>query len=129
MSNPFRHIQVSTDSNHLVITPIDQYVRGDALSDALREEIDRVLGPANSVILDMQHVHTISSSGLRPILHLRREMHRRGGIFRICGLRPYVLDLLRVVRLSREPIEVQADVAAAIASMPSSSNTCEGMSP
>ena len=52
------------------------------------------------VVLDLNEVQFIDSSGLGVLLALVREMHEKGGAITICCARPPVKALFRMVRLS-----------------------------
>lgn len=49
-----------------------------------------------SVLLDMAEVEFMSSSGLRALLLLRKELLASGGVLRLCALQPPVLEVFTI---------------------------------
>ncbi len=68
------------------------------------EEVGRNLSEScsatNKVVLDLEGVQFIDSSGLGIILALVREMHEKGGKIALCCAGSTVQALFRMVRLS-----------------------------
>jgi anti-anti-sigma factor len=120
MSTPnYHHVAVSVEQGVLVLTLIDQQIRGDEVAEAVRREITDALerSGARQCVLNLQHVQSVSSSGLRPIIHLRREIQNLSGQLRICGVSEFISDVLHTVRLFTQPFDIQPDVAAAVANL------------
>jgi stage II sporulation protein AA (anti-sigma F factor antagonist) len=118
---PFKHI-----SCPIVVLRLEtSQLIGDAIADALREEFlaarERV--GARHVVVDFEAVAYLSSASFRPLLSLLREVRARQGHLVLCNLNPNVHEIFTVTRLisshgsAPAAFEVQADVAAAVASL------------
>jgi anti-anti-sigma factor len=109
----------------LVLTITEPQLLGDKLVHALRQELLEVVAQpgTHKVVLDLQPVKVLSSEAFRPLLSLRRTVQERGGQLVLCNLAPTVAKVLHDTRLittsrsSTATFEVQADVAAAVASL------------
>ncbi len=71
-------------SGHLLATTAD--IARKALNDAL-ETTDKL-------ILDMEDVDFMASSGLRVILEIMKKMSQKGGVFQIRNVNETVLEVL-----------------------------------
>src|SRR5204862_7312096 len=69
--------------------------RLDAVStdSAITEVRAAIANGARSVLLDMADVTFLSSSGLRALLLLRKELLAHGGELRLCRLQPQVQEV------------------------------------
>ena len=100
---------------------------GDVVADALREDFltARKRVEARHVVVDFQAVTYLSSASFRPLLSLLREVRAHNGRLILCNLHPDVHEVFTVTRLISSPrsapgaFEVQADLAAAVASLSS----------
>jgi anti-anti-sigma factor len=78
---------------------------------------------ARHVVVDFEAVAYLSSASFRPLLSLLREVRARQGHLVLCNLNPNVHEIFTVTRLisshgsAPAAFEVQADVAAAVASL------------
>src|SRR5438445_11393263 len=117
----FKHIQCHVEQGVFVVNLLDKQLRGDELGDALRQELIAAVNEAGTqrVVLDFKDVDYLSSSGIRPLLSLRR--HLQGGRLVLCNLGPMIADVLHATRListsgsSTVPFEAAPDLATAIA--------------
>ncbi|HZT80854.1 MAG TPA: STAS domain-containing protein [Gemmataceae bacterium] len=119
--NPYRHSECSL----VVMRVTEAQLQGDALSDALREDllgaVDR--SGAAHVVIDFGAVTYLASVAFRPLLSLHRKLKERGGRLVLCGMSPVVAEVFYVTRLvstkgsSAAPFEMQPDVPAAVASL------------
>ena len=120
-----RHVRSRNRARGLVLTITEPQLLGDKLVHALRQELMAVVAQPGTrqVVLDLQPVKVLSSEAFRPLLSLRRTVQERGGQLVLCNLAPTVAKVLHDTRLittsrsSTAPFEVQADVAAAVASL------------
>jgi len=120
-----RHVRSRTEHGVLVLTITEPQLLGDTLVHALRQELLAVVARpgTHKVVLDLQPVKVLSSEAFRPLLSLRRTVQERGGQLVLCNLAPTVAKVLHDTRLittsrsSTATFEVQADVAAAVASL------------
>lgn len=109
----------------LVLRVTEANVAGDAVADRLRDELlaryDH--SGATHVVLDLSAVSYLSSSGLRPLLALSRQVRAREGRLVLCGLSADVQGVFVATRLiasggaAPATFESQPDVPAAVASL------------
>ena len=64
--------------------------------DALVEPQAAIANGARRVLLDLSAVTFLSSSGLRALLLLRKELLAHGGDLRLCALRPHVYEVFTI---------------------------------
>lgn len=107
----------------LVLRVAEPNVMGDTVADALRDDLLARYEQAGAthVVLDLSGVSYLSSSGIRPLLALNRQVRAREGRLVLCGLRPDVQGVFIATRLvssggsSPATFESQPDVPAAVA--------------
>jgi anti-anti-sigma factor len=122
-SVPSKHLNTRTVDGIWVVTLKDAQLHGDALAEAIRQELlDLVTDSgAQKIALDLRKVEYLSSVAFRPLLSLRRKLAETGGHMVLCNVSPQVQEIFQVVRListsqsSPAPFDVQLDVAAAVA--------------
>jgi stage II sporulation protein AA (anti-sigma F factor antagonist) len=123
MAEPhFSLVKARVEQGVLVLTVTEAQVQSDSLADTLRAQLLTALAhyKAHKVVLNLQQVKALSSSGIRPLLSLRRHLEEKGGQLVLCGLTPSVASVLQTTRListsrsSSALFESQPDVAAAI---------------
>ena len=64
--------------------------------DALVEPQAAIANGVQHVLLDLSAVTFLSSSGLRALLLLRKELLAQGGELRLCALRPHVYEVFTI---------------------------------
>jgi anti-anti-sigma factor len=109
----------------LILVVTEPHLRGDALVNALRDELLAAVSgaPAPRVILDFRPVAVLCSEAFRPLLSLRRRVQELGGRLVLCNLGPVVAQVFQATRLvgpnrsSSATFDVQPDLAAALASL------------
>jgi anti-anti-sigma factor len=124
MSEP-THLTCTSEQGVLVFTLTTPQIQGDALADALRQELlDAVVQTAaTKVVIDFRNVEYLGSAGFRPLLSLYRKLQQGGGRMLFCNLAPEVAGVLlstRLITTSRStvaPFEMAADLPAALASL------------
>ena len=109
----------------LLLTINAPEIRGDEITTELEQvfaaEMDGT--KATKVVVDMQAVSYITSTGVRALLSLHHKVKPLGGRAVLCGLNEMVAEVLGVMRfIDRSgqrpaPFEVQPDVAAATVSL------------
>lgn len=67
-----------------------------ALRDAVQEAVN---GGARKLLLNMEEVGTIDSSGIGEIVSAYTTVTNRGGKIRLCALPPKVSDILQITQL------------------------------
>lgn len=106
--------------------PVDSAVRIVELSGRLDAagtpaaiaRIKMVVGEvARYLLLDMAQVTFLSSSGLRALLLVRKDLHARGGELRLCALPPQVRDVFEITGFTQvfEIYPTRAEALAAFA--------------
>jgi len=70
-------------------------------AEQFRELLEAQLEGGPKVLLDLKAVAFADSTGLGAILTCLHRLSRKGGTVRICGLRPLVHEMFRVLRLDR----------------------------
>ncbi len=109
----------------VVVKVTEAQIRGDTLSDALRDEFLAVATQTQAVyvVLDFQAVTFLVSTGIRPLLSLNRYLHTRGGRLVLCNLNDNIRELFEQTRListvgsTHVVFEVQPDVPSAVAAL------------
>ena len=94
-------MEESLSGECLVITPLEgrlDAVVAAAFRDAVVTRIDQ--GPS-CIVLDMQHVGFLDSSGLGAMVFVLKHLTRRGGRLHICSIAPAVMAVLRLTRMDR----------------------------
>ncbi len=85
----------------LIVTPLESRLDAavaPAFKDALAEPIES--GPS-LIVLDLQHVTFLDSSGLGALVHVLKRVTQRGGRLNVCGITPAVMAVLRLTRMDR----------------------------
>jgi anti-anti-sigma factor len=111
------------DQGILVLTILHSRIQGEEVAQMLRDEMRQAVEQTqlHRVVIDLQHVHYLSSVAFWPLLSLRRQLNDSGGRMMICGLTGDIEDVFMTTRMISTggavdaPFEVAADVAAAIA--------------
>jgi anti-anti-sigma factor len=109
----------------VVVKVTEAQIRGDSLSDALRDEFLAIATQtgATYVVLDFQAVTFLVSTGIRPLLSLNRYLHVKGGRLVLCNLNENIRELLEQTRListagaTHVVFDAQPDVPAAVAAL------------
>jgi anti-anti-sigma factor len=126
MSKPsYYHLLSRVDRGVLVLTVTEPHLKADALADALRQELFDATArhTAHGVVLDLQYVGSLTSSGLRPLVGLHRHLRKQNTRMGLCGLSPDVAAVFAKTRLigtggSRPSLfAVYPDVTAAVAAL------------
>ena len=72
-----------------------------ATSDAERAFTEVLEGGAKEVLLDLEGVEYVSSSGLRVLLLLAKSMEKSGGTLKLCNLSPFVAEVFEISNFTR----------------------------
>lgn len=85
-----------------------------ATLDQLKGEIDRILtSPISVVVLDLEHLKEIDSSGIGAIVSLLKRMRMKKGDVRLLRLRGGVKKLFELLRIDRS-MEVYEELEKAL---------------
>jgi anti-sigma B factor antagonist len=87
-----------------------------ATADALRVTMTESLADMSDgciAVLDLSQVTFLDSSGLQALVEAHRHARPRGAVWRLCGLRPSVDQVIRLTRLD-DVFPVHADLAQAL---------------
>src|SRR5262245_8486923 len=106
----------------LMLRITEPNVMGDTVADALRAELLARYEEtgATHVVLDLSAVNYLSSSGIRPLLALNRQVRAREGRLILCGLSSDVQGVFSATRLvssggsSPATFESQPNVPSAV---------------
>jgi anti-anti-sigma factor len=85
-------VQLTKDAEYL----------GSENASAVAEELFGLVGEANGseLLLDLQNVRYMTSTGLTVLLALRGKLHAAGGRLSLCNPSPQVVEVLDVTRLN-----------------------------
>jgi anti-anti-sigma factor len=119
--SPYQYVECQA----IVLTIKESHLQGDPISDQLRADLLSAVerSRARHVVLDFQNITFVSSVAFRPLLSLHRKLKEQGGRLVLCGMCERVAEVFHVTRLvsttgtTAAPFELQADAAAAIASL------------
>jgi anti-anti-sigma factor len=126
MSKPsYCHLLSRVDRGVLVLTVTEPHLKADALAETLRQELFDATAryAAGSVVLDLQYVGSLTSSGLRPLVGLHRHLRKQKARMVLCGLSPDVAAVFaktRLISATGSPtllFAVYPDAKAAIAAL------------
>jgi anti-anti-sigma factor len=71
------------------------------IADPLREELIKMVSmPGREIVLSMEGVNFIDSSGFQAIMAVVEMANKTGSRFRICDVSPEVYELLKLMKLS-----------------------------
>jgi anti-anti-sigma factor len=80
-----------------------RFYGGDALdfacAPAVRRQLDALVRDERDVVLDLGGVAFVDSAGLSVLVGLFKSTHARGRTLMLVGVRPAVLEVMRVIRL------------------------------
>lgn len=109
-------IHISTKERFAVVALIGRF---DELATAPVEAhlIQVVNSNPQGIVLDLAGVEYISSSGLRILLMLDRAAKQRDIELRLCGLTPFVAEVINVSNLG-SIFNIYPDTRAALAGLP-----------
>ncbi len=99
----------------LVVVLDDAKSVNDGFSDDCRQLVYAAVDdhPRPRVVIDLAAIDFLSSSGVALLIGLKRRIEASGGMLALCGLQPYVTDLLVMMKLA--PLfQCTADRAAAV---------------
>jgi anti-anti-sigma factor len=67
------------------------------------------------VVVDCTGIDYLGTPGICALVQVHHWMHKRGGVMKLCGLRPLVADVFLITHLDRL-FEIYPDLAAALGS-------------
>ncbi|NLI78519.1 MAG: STAS domain-containing protein [Candidatus Riflebacteria bacterium] len=106
-------LTVETADRVTILAPtIDRLDAANAA--AFRLQVDAHLALGSRVLLDLEKIQFLDSTGLGVILGIFRQLKGSGGELRLCRPGPHVQTLFRMVRLGSK-IPVHADRTEALA--------------
>ncbi len=84
------------EANEVVVIPINDRI--DALTAPRVSKMvnERIGNGARQVVLDLSNVSFLSSSGLRALLLIRKELMTLGGELRLAALQPQVYEVFTI---------------------------------
>lgn len=83
--------------------------------ESMKATIGNIVSEAHKdIVLNLENVNFIDSSGLSVLLFGKRSCDQAGGVFAICGLQPYVENLIKLTNLDKTlPVYENAEKATA----------------
>lgn len=87
--------------SHLRFVPLAGRIDAAAVPAVQKAIRDAAAAGANNIIVDLSDVKFISSSGLRVLLLLVRELRKQGGDIRLCSPRPQVAEVFHLTGFDR----------------------------
>ena len=96
-----KHVQVERLDDALVVHFHDSKITGElaisSLGDELYAMVDRP--DCQKLILDFSNVDFVSSAMLGKLMSMNRKMKEKGGIFRLCEVRPHIRLIFKYTHL------------------------------
>ena len=79
-----------------------------------REEMERVVAAHSKVVLNMELINFVDSTGLGALMSCIRKLNQKGGGLRLAGLQHQVTAMFRLVRMHKvfETFDTPGDAAA-----------------
>lgn len=93
-----------------------------------RELMAPILAENNRILLDLEDLQFVDSSGLGAMLSCLRAMHNKGGQLALCGMSKPVRTLFELVRMYRI-FEIYANRGEALAALAHGGATAESDAP
>jgi stage II sporulation protein AA (anti-sigma F factor antagonist) len=99
-----------------VIVTFVQHVLDPVVIEDLQRDLPKLLDDpgVKKLVLDFSRVTYFPSRLLGVLLDTKREVERRQGGMRLCGIQPMVMDVFRFMRLDTV-LKIDKDVAEALA--------------
>lgn len=118
----YRHLKSTTDGDVLVLTMTTPQLLDDVVEQGLLQELLLAVQACHGckVVVDMHQVKAASSAALRPLVALYRALRERGGRLVICGLTPFVAEVIHLAEVVHDdgrsgPLDERATLAEAVA--------------
>lgn len=90
--------QIETTGSQATITPQEDVV--SANSKELRDELIKVVEQGSTeLIIDLNQVEMVDSSGLGVFISTFNSLKEKQGVFRIINASPDILNLMKIMRL------------------------------
>ena len=102
MSEPqLQYVQRRLEQGILVLTVTESRLDSELLAHMLHHELLAAVGSSEpaDVILNLEAVHKIHTMALESLLDLRRKLVDGAGRVVLCGLTPFVAEVLRITGL------------------------------
>jgi len=116
MSDSIHGVTVETVSGVTIFKVKGALKLGESALDELRGRCcELATRPIERLVLDLEHVPAIDSSGIGVLMHAYTSLHNRGGQCKLLNLTPTPAEVLRVVHLL-DLFEVYHDRNAVLAS-------------
>jgi len=95
-------MQIKLDELQGVLIATPQVDRLDVRTvPEFREEMDRVIGNYTKVVLNMELINFVDSTGLGALMSCIRKLSQRNGGLRLVGLQQQVTAMFRLVRMHK----------------------------
>ena len=90
-----------TQENDIIIAAFDNYDRFNAvISQEIKDKLNSLLIPESKLILDLDGVLFVDSSGFGAMLSVFRNSKKNNSHFRICNIDSKVMELVNLMKLN-----------------------------
>lgn len=91
----------SETSDDIIVCSFDQNQKLNAINaEQVKKEVGKYYEtPGTKLVLDMENIAFIDSSGFGALLSIMKKAKKNEGIFRLCNLTPDVMTLFRLLQL------------------------------
>ena len=97
----FRFFTIEQIGDVVVARPVDAYLRGTALAELLRLELQQIVDTTHSksLVLDFQNVKLISSSVISSLLGIKRHLAASSIPMKLCGMTDSLRHVFRTLNM------------------------------
>lgn len=120
----YRHFKSTLDGDVLILTLTTPQLLDDVVEEGLFQELLLAVEACRGckVAVDLHQVKAASSAALRPLAALHRALRERGGRLVICGLSPFVAEVIHLAEVVHDdgrsgPLEERRTLAEAVAAL------------
>jgi anti-sigma B factor antagonist len=89
----------NTSTNGVIVVHLRSTIFFDDESTSLRVHVKNLLGKSRQIVLDLENVTRIDSSGLGTLVALYASVQKIGGDIRLANLGNHIKEALRITRL------------------------------
>ncbi|MFW6137839.1 MAG: STAS domain-containing protein [Spirochaetota bacterium] len=90
-----------TSSNGKIVVKLGGHIYVDQSEELLNIFNEVIEKAPQEVVLDMQELKSITSSGIGKIVYLYRELNKKNGKVKIIGVNDTIMHIFKVVKLDK----------------------------
>jgi len=111
----YKHLRIRAEGDVAVVQILGTRIAGVLETEELGRELYQLLDEENQikVVLDFSLVEYVSSAVFGKLIRLNAEVKARGGMMRICSIRPAVLEVFHTCMLD-SIFDIRQDEADAL---------------